>query len=59
VMVGDTSFDMEMAQAAGITGIAVDWGYHPPERLGAARHRIARFDALPLLLEQIWKGAER
>ncbi|WP_223252384.1 HAD family hydrolase [Paracoccus mutanolyticus] len=33
--VGDTSFDMEMAQAAGMTGFGVDWGYHPAERLHA------------------------
>ena len=35
VMIGDTSFDMEMAQAAGMTGFGVDWGYHPAERLHA------------------------
>ncbi|WP_423208832.1 HAD-IA family hydrolase [Paracoccus yeei] len=35
VMVGDTSFDMEMAQAAGMTGFGVDWGYHPADRLHA------------------------
>ena len=35
VMVGDTSFDMDMARAAGIAGIGVSWGYHPVERLGA------------------------
>ncbi|PLX36882.1 MAG: hypothetical protein C0606_13870 [Hyphomicrobiales bacterium] len=29
VMVGDTSFDMEMARAAGIEAIGVSWGYHP------------------------------
>ncbi|MDF1729315.1 MAG: HAD-IA family hydrolase, partial [Sulfitobacter sp.] len=27
VMVGDTSFDMDMARAAGVTGIGVSWGY--------------------------------
>ena len=55
VMVGDTSFDMEMAQAAGITGIGVRWGYHPTERLTAARHMLDRFDALPALLATIWE----
>jgi phosphoglycolate phosphatase len=55
VMVGDTSFDMEMAQAAGITGIGVRWGYHPAERLTAARHMLDRFDALPALLATIWE----
>ncbi|RKE96471.1 HAD-IA family hydrolase [Sulfitobacter guttiformis] len=56
VMVGDTSFDMEMAQAAGITGIGVRWGYHPATRLTAAQHMIDRFDALPVLLDRIFKG---
>lgn len=36
VMIGDTSFDMEMAQNAGLRGIGVDWGYHTPEELIAA-----------------------
>lgn len=36
VMIGDTSFDMEMARAAGATAIGVAWGYHPPEELLAA-----------------------
>lgn len=54
VMVGDTSFDMEMAAAAGICGIAVSWGYHPVARLDAARHKLERFDDLAPLLETIW-----
>jgi phosphoglycolate phosphatase len=33
VMIGDTSFDMQMARSAGVTAIGVDWGYHAPERL--------------------------
>ncbi|TGN68440.1 HAD family hydrolase [Paracoccus liaowanqingii] len=40
VMIGDTSFDMEMARAAGMTGFGVSWGYHPVAALtqaGAAR----------------------
>jgi phosphoglycolate phosphatase len=36
LMVGDTSFDMEMARAAGARPIGVAWGYHPPEMLEAA-----------------------
>lgn len=35
-MVGDTSFDMGMAQAAGARAIGVSWGYHAPDRLRAA-----------------------
>lgn len=33
VVIGDTSFDMEMARSAGATAIGVAWGYHPPEDL--------------------------
>ncbi|MEM8753248.1 MAG: HAD-IA family hydrolase, partial [Pseudomonadota bacterium] len=36
VMVGDTSFDMEMARAAGARAVGVAWGYHPAEELRAA-----------------------
>jgi phosphoglycolate phosphatase len=36
LMVGDTSFDMAMARAAGARAIGVAWGYHPPELLQAA-----------------------
>jgi phosphoglycolate phosphatase len=40
IMVGDTAFDMDMAQAAGVRGVAVTWGYHRADRLrdtGASR----------------------
>ena len=33
VMVGDTTYDMDMARAAGIKKIGVPWGYHPAEHL--------------------------
>jgi phosphoglycolate phosphatase len=36
LMVGDTSFDMMMARAAGARAIGVAWGYHPPAVLEAA-----------------------
>jgi phosphoglycolate phosphatase len=35
-MIGDTSFDMAMAKAAGVTAIGVAWGYHAPSELIAA-----------------------
>ena len=35
-VVGDTSFDMGMAVAAGAAGIGAAWGYHDPEDLLAA-----------------------
>jgi len=36
VMIGDTTFDMEMARAAGCAGIGVAWGNHPEDRLLSA-----------------------
>jgi phosphoglycolate phosphatase len=33
IVVGDTSFDMAMAAAAGATGIGAGWGYHEPAEL--------------------------
>ena len=36
VMIGDTSFDMAMARAAGVRAIGVEWGYHTADELRAA-----------------------
>jgi phosphoglycolate phosphatase len=36
MMIGDTSFDMAMARAAGVAAIGVAWGYHPPAELWEA-----------------------
>ncbi len=33
VMIGDTAYDMEMARAAGVVAIGVDWGYHAAHEL--------------------------
>jgi phosphoglycolate phosphatase len=42
MMIGDTSYDMAMARAAGATAIGVAWGYHDAEELFAAgAHHIA------------------
>jgi phosphoglycolate phosphatase len=42
MMIGDTSYDMEMARAAGVTAIGVAWGYHDVEDLRrAGAHHIA------------------
>jgi phosphoglycolate phosphatase len=55
VVIGDTSFDMEMAQAAGATPVGVAWGYHPAEELRAAgavevlQHPLALIDCLQTL----------
>ncbi len=38
VMIGDTTFDMEMARNAGVKGVGVSWGYHPVHLL--AQHDV-------------------
>ena len=52
VMIGDTSFDMTMAVNAGVAGVAVGWGYHPPHELVAAGATAVaeRFDQIPQLV---------
>lgn len=35
-MIGDTSYDMAMARAAGCHALGVDWGYHEPDELRGA-----------------------
>lgn len=56
VMVGDTSYDMDMARAAGIASIGVSWGYHPAASLHADRV-IDDFAALPAVLDDLIGGA--
>ena len=48
VLVGDTTFDIEMATNAGVAGVGVAWGYHPAEdlELAGARAVIDRFEDL-------------
>jgi phosphoglycolate phosphatase len=42
LMIGDTSFDMKMARAAGVTAIGAAWGYHDADILwGAGAHYLA------------------
>ncbi len=36
VMIGDTTYDMVMARAAGVRAVGVDWGYHDPAELHEA-----------------------
>lgn len=36
IVIGDTSFDMEMATSAGATAVGVAWGYHPTEKLSSS-----------------------
>lgn len=56
VMIGDTSFDMEMGRAAGVAALGVSWGYHPVADLcgAGAGQVIDSFEALVPALDQMW-----
>ena len=59
VFIGDTSFDMQMARSAGVPGVGVSWGYHPPAELEAAgAHTILNeFEGLIAALRRLEEGA--
>ncbi|RYY33243.1 MAG: HAD family hydrolase [Sphingomonadales bacterium] len=52
-MIGDTSYDMAMAGAAGAHAVGVAWGYHTSHELVAAGagHVVTHASALPAHLE--------
>ena len=60
IMVGDTSFDMAMAESAGAYGVGVQWGYHPAEELieAGAETVIDRFEELLPLADFMMGGRE-
>ena len=57
-VVGDTTFDIEMARAAGTYAIGVSWGYHPVEELheAGAHAVIDRFEDLSATLTILLDG---
>ena len=55
VMIGDTTFDMQMAGAAGVDFVGVDWGYHPATALQDAQTVLTDFGELDAALAEIWK----
>jgi len=59
ILIGDTSFDMVMARAAGARAVGVTWGYHAREllhRAGAERLIDDAGDLLPAM-DELWGGA--
>ena len=56
VVVGDTSYDIEMARAAGVHALGVSWGYQDPAVLRAAGAHavIDHFSQLDDFLASIW-----
>jgi len=54
VMIGDTSYDMEMGKAAGYATIGVAWGYHDLDRLGASADVIVHeFSAIDAAIDEL------
>jgi phosphoglycolate phosphatase len=56
IVIGDTSFDMAMAAAAGATPIGAGWGYHEPAELieaGAVAVADTPSDVLSLIAENV------
>lgn len=49
LMIGDTTYDLEMAHNAGVDGLGVSYGAHSPETLARWRPQgiLERIDALP------------
>lgn len=55
IVIGDTSFDMAMAVAAGAVGIGAGWGYHEPDELieaGAVAVADRPLEVLELIRER-------
>ena len=59
VMVGDTTFDIEMGRAAGTQTLGVAWGYHAPSALvqAGAHQVIEGFTDLVPALDRLWEAA--
>ena len=53
VIVGDSNFDIDAGKAAGISTIAVSYGFRDAGILQQADHIIARFPELPFVLEKL------
>lgn len=57
VMIGDTTYDRDMALAAGVPFIGVSWGYHDVDALTGAAAILRDFRELPDTLTNIWEAA--
>ncbi|MEQ1711880.1 MAG: HAD-IA family hydrolase [Hyphomicrobium sp.] len=55
VMIGDTSYDIEMARAAGVGAIGVTWGYHAADvlRSSGAHLLVDDYAGLPDAIERL------
>lgn len=55
VMIGDTTFDLEMGKSAGVKTLGVDWGYHETEFLRPFADEIVfEMPDIPAALDRLW-----
>lgn len=61
ILIGDTTYDIEMAVNAGAHAFGVDWGYHAGAELSSAgaRRVLTHFDELSPALGELWPSASR
>jgi phosphoglycolate phosphatase len=59
VMIGDTTYDIDMGRAAGTRTLGVNWGYHPPASLvqAGADRVLEDFEALVPAVDAFWEAA--
>jgi phosphoglycolate phosphatase len=57
VVVGDASYDMEMARAAGAFALGVDWGYQSVDTLlqSGAQKILSQFNDIDAALNEFWE----
>ncbi|WP_163848918.1 HAD-IA family hydrolase [Pseudooceanicola aestuarii] len=55
VMIGDTTYDRDMAQAAGAGFIGVGWGYHAPEEISPQRPAVTDAAALRRAIDDVFE----
>lgn len=60
VMIGDTTYDIDMGRAAGVATIGVSWGYHPVTDLrdAGADRIVTTFAALDVAITELLGEAE-
>ena len=56
IMIGDTTYDIEMARAANVGALGVTWGYHLPQELedAGAHLLIHDYEAMPAALTHVY-----
>jgi len=53
VIIGDSSFDIDAGLAAGITTIAVTYGYRPSDELQRAHFIVDRMSEIPIIIKRL------